>query len=84
MIRIFVGVFLTLLLMAAASAETSDEKASCMRDAFRLCWNVIPDRHRVFLCLRQNRTQLSAGCRAALKASRAESAHQNQDDRQER
>jgi hypothetical protein len=52
--------------LTAALAETPEERQACTDDAFRVCQQAIPDRDRVFACLVQNASQLSALCRNAL------------------
>ncbi len=54
------------LLCPIAAAETSDERQSCIGDAFRVCWAAIPNRDDVFHCLMDNRSQLNPGCRAVM------------------
>jgi hypothetical protein len=55
-----------LLLPTAQLAETPAERHACESDAFRVCWSKIPDRHNVFLCLMNNRDQLSEACRTVM------------------
>jgi hypothetical protein len=52
--------------LTAAFAETPEERQACTDDAFRVCQQAIPDRDRVFACLVQNASQVSALCRNAL------------------
>lgn len=54
------------LLCPIAAAETSEERQSCIGDAFRVCWAAIPNRDDVFHCLMDNRTRLNPGCRAIM------------------
>ena len=54
------------LLCPIAAAETSEERQSCIGDAFRVCWAAIPNRDDVFHCLMDNRSQLNPGCRAIM------------------
>lgn len=49
-----------------AAAETTEERQSCIGDAFRVCWAAIPNRDDVFHCLMDNRTRLNPGCRAIM------------------
>ena len=51
---------------AAALAETAEERQACMDDAFNVCGHAIPDRDRVEACLYQNKSKISAACRAVL------------------
>ncbi len=55
-----------LLPMGVALAETSAEQQACENDAFRLCSNAIPDRHSVFVCLKNNKNELSDSCRQVM------------------
>ena len=48
---------------AAALAETLAEQQACVNDAFSVCGGAIPDQHRVFVCLMQNKSALSVACR---------------------
>jgi hypothetical protein len=54
------------LLCPIAAAETTEERQSCIGDAFRVCWAAIPNRDDVFHCLMDNRSQLNPGCRAIM------------------
>jgi hypothetical protein len=45
-------------------AYTPEQQQACSGDAFRLCSAAIPDVDRVTVCMIQNQTQLSPGCRA--------------------
>ncbi len=60
------AIALLLLLPTATIAETSAEREACTGDAFRVCWKAIPDRHGVFLCLRDNLSKLSPACRMVM------------------
>ena len=54
------------LLCPIAGAETSQERQSCIGDAFRVCWAAIPNRDDVFHCLLDNRSKLNPDCRAIM------------------
>ena len=62
------------VIVTSASAfdePTTAEKAACTPDAMKLCWRQIFDsnvREGVFNCLREHRSELSDGCKAAFKA----------------
>ncbi len=60
-----------LLCATAASAQenrgTPEQRAACAPDAFRLCAGYIPDPTRVEQCLRQNKPDLSDGCRSVFE-----------------
>jgi len=49
-------------LTASARAESAQERQACENDAFNVCGQAIPDRHRVFLCLLNNLNSLSPPC----------------------
>jgi hypothetical protein len=53
-------------LCSVAVAETSEERQSCIGDAFRVCWSAIPNRDDVFHCLMDNRSRLNPDCRAIM------------------
>lgn len=53
-------------LCSTAVAETSEERNACIGDAFRVCWRAIPNRNEVFVCLLENRNQLSLACHAIM------------------
>jgi len=55
-----------LCLCTNALAESSEERNACMGDAMKTCWSAIPDHHAVYLCLYQNQSRLSEGCRAII------------------
>lgn len=50
-------------LTAVSRAESPQERQACENDAFNVCGQAIPDRHRVFLCLLDNLNSLSPPCR---------------------
>ena len=51
---------------AIANAETSQERAACESDAFRVCGAQIPNAHNVFLCLMSNQPRLSLPCQQVM------------------
>jgi hypothetical protein len=52
----------------AASAQGSDAaRQACTPDAMRLCSDVIPDVARVTACMKAKSSQLSEGCRVAMR-----------------
>lgn len=68
----------TLLVMLAAlfgngaafaqeNRGTSEQRAACAPDAFRLCASDIPDATNVEACLRQRKSDLSGACRAVFE-----------------
>lgn len=48
---------------AASQAYTPEEEQACSGDAMRLCSAYIPDVDRITVCMVQNKSQLSPGCR---------------------
>ena len=62
-----------LLCATTASAQenrgTTEQRAACAPDAFRLCAGYIPDPTRVEHCLRQSKPDLSDTCRLVFEQS---------------
>ena len=48
---------------------TSEQRAACAPDAFRLCAGYIPDSTGVERCLRQNKPELSNACHLVFEQS---------------
>jgi hypothetical protein len=44
---------------------TSEERAACTPDVFRLCSSEIPSVSKIIACMKAKKAQLSPGCRAA-------------------
>jgi len=61
--------------LAQENRGTEEQRVACTPDVLRLCSWDIPNVDRIVACLRREKSQLSAGCRLALKieatASRA-------------
>ncbi|WP_315830978.1 hypothetical protein [Bradyrhizobium prioriisuperbiae] len=53
---------------AGDNRGTEAQQLACTPDVFRLCGSQIPDADRIVVCLRQNMTSLSGGCRAVFDA----------------
>ncbi len=53
---------------ALENRGTEAQQLACTPDVFRLCGSQIPDADRIVVCLRQNMTSLSSGCRAVFDA----------------
>jgi hypothetical protein len=72
-IRHPVRVLAVLLCATSASAQenrgTTEQRAACAPDAFRLCASYIPDPTGVEQCLRQNESKLSDACRSVFEQS---------------
>ena len=60
------GLAVSLITTPAASFAlgTSDERAACAADAFRLCGSEIPNIDRIVACMRANKGNLSSACKA--------------------
>ena len=76
-----IAVLTVMLCATAASAQenrgTPEQRAACAPDAFRLCAGYIPDPTRVEQCLRQNKSDLSDGCRMIFEQSDGPVASRN-------
>jgi hypothetical protein len=51
-------------LPAAGQSYSQEQQQACTPDAMRLCGAHIPDVDRITVCMIQNKSQLSPGCRA--------------------
>ncbi len=49
---------------AASRAYSPEQEQACTGDAMRLCSAYIPDVDRITVCMIQNKSQLTPGCRA--------------------
>lgn len=54
--------------ISAANAQSEELKQACTPDAMRLCQEFIPDRAKITRCMMSKRSQISAPCRAAMRA----------------
>ncbi len=52
----------------AATAQSQALQQACTPDAMRLCQQFIPDRAKITRCMMSKRSQISAPCRAAMRA----------------
>jgi hypothetical protein len=59
---------------AQENSGTSEQRAACTPDAFRLCASYIPDATNVEACLRQRKSDLSDACRAVFEHEAATSS----------
>jgi len=66
---VMLGTVSVLSATPVALAETREEQKACINDAFRFCLSAIPDRDRVFTCLMENRSLISAACRTVMAPS---------------
>jgi hypothetical protein len=48
---------------AAGQGYTPEQQQACSGDAMRLCGAFVPDVDRITVCMIQNKSQLSPGCR---------------------
>src|ERR1700687_3478618 len=48
---------------AASRAYTPEQEQACSGDAMRICGAFVPDVDRITVCMIQNKSQLSPGCR---------------------
>ena len=73
---------LTVMCSTAAFAQdyqgTSQQRAACTSDAFRLCASYIPDVTKVETCLRTRKSDLSAACRSVFSQNSASVVGANQ------
>jgi hypothetical protein len=53
---------------AASQAYTQEQEQACSGDAMRVCGAFVPDVDRITVCMIQNRSQLSPGCRVFFRS----------------
>lgn len=53
---------------AASQAHTPEQEQACSGDALRLCGAFVPDVDRITVCMIQNKSQLSPGCRVFFRS----------------
>jgi hypothetical protein len=53
---------------AASRAYTPEQEQACSGDAMRLCGAFVPDVDRITVCMIQNKSQLSPGCRVFFRS----------------
>jgi hypothetical protein len=49
---------------SSAQVATAEQRAACTPDAFRLCAGEIPNIPAITACMRKNKSNLSAACKA--------------------
>jgi hypothetical protein len=54
--------------LSAADAQSQALQQACTPDAMRLCQQFIPDRAKITRCMIRKHSQISAPCRAAMRA----------------
>lgn len=52
---------------SSSFAFSSEARAACTGDAFRLCSSEIPSIPKITVCMRANKAKLSAPCRAVME-----------------
>jgi hypothetical protein len=68
-IAVLAALFCSTSAVAQENRGTPEQQAACAPDAFRLCSSYTPDPTRVEQCLRQNKSDLSDGCRSVFEQS---------------
>jgi hypothetical protein len=53
---------------AAGQGYTPEQQQACTDDAMRLCGAYVPDVDRITICMIQNKSQLSPGCRVYFRS----------------
>jgi hypothetical protein len=64
---------LATLTTSSFALGSAEQRAACTPDALRLCSSEIPNISRIVACLRQNRSNLSKPCQAAMSSPLANS-----------
>ena len=59
---------------AASRAYTPEQEQACSGDAMRICGAFVPDVDRITVCMIQNKSQLSPGCRVFFREPEANAA----------
>ena len=59
------------MLPAASKAYTPEQEQACSGDALRLCGAFVPDVDRITVCMIENKSQLTPGCRAFFREPEA-------------
>ena len=71
--RMVLALALSIAATGAASSQeyrgTWEQQMACTPDVWRLCSDQIPDVDRIVGCLRQNKPNLSNGCRAVFESN---------------
>ncbi len=62
---------------AAGRAYTPEQEQACSGDAMRLCGAFVPDVDRITVCMIQNKSQLSPGCREFFRSPEADATAVN-------
>jgi hypothetical protein len=65
------AVSLSTAFVSPSFAFSSEAQQMCTGDAFRLCSSEIPNISKITACMRQNRSNLSTGCRAVMDKDEA-------------
>jgi hypothetical protein len=62
---------------AASRAYTPEQEQACSGDAMRICGAFVPDVDRITVCMIQNKSQLSPGCRVFFREPEANATAAN-------
>jgi hypothetical protein len=62
---------------AAGRAYTPEQEQACSGDAMRICGAFVPDVDRITVCMIQNKSQLSPGCRVFFRSPEADATAAN-------
>jgi hypothetical protein len=63
-----VGLAVSFYATTSLALGTSEQRAACTPDVFRLCSSEIPSVDRIVACLRKEKVNLSPGCQAVFSA----------------
>jgi hypothetical protein len=63
-----VGLAVSLYATTSLALGTSEQRAACTSDVFRLCSSEIPSVDRIVACLRKEKVNLSPGCQAVFNS----------------
>ncbi len=63
--------------LESASAFSLEAQMQCTGDVYRLCSSAIPNVDQITACMKQQRKQLSAGCRGVMERDEAAAGLQN-------
>lgn len=63
---VMVGLALSCFATASFALGTSEERAACTPDVFRLCSSEIPNVTNIIACMKAKKSSLSPACRAVM------------------
>ena len=70
---LMVGIALSSFASASHALGTSEQRAACTPDVFRLCASEIPNVDGIIACMKAKKSSLSPACRAVFNAPAATS-----------